>query len=372
MATRATFSAATLADAVQKASKIAPTKGAAFDQAAGLLFDVRPEAAEVFVSATNMDSSYKQRVPMTEGEGGRTLWRLPSTLLTRMMSSLTMDSGETVDLIDTGADTFLRVKSGRFVAKLAMFDTTTFPRLEEFTSAGMASASDFASRVEQVAWACDPSSNTLNGVHIDGERIVGCNQSVLAVVPCVVPIEHPVTVPLYTMAPLLRTATDFKLRAHDKKLLMMLDGETWATSQLVEAVYPQYQNVMRKDFSGNVKANRGAFVEAVNRILVLAATEKLPRIELKFDGTQMIKTLTFDMDVPEVGRMQDMIDVASDEWDDVFTIYFSAQQLVKAVETSRRDFVNIEFGSPTRNGPLLPIRVSDDSGYEVYVMPRKV
>lgn len=368
MATEIVFENAQLADALGKANRLAPVKGAAFDKAAGFLLDVNPITQRMTVRSTDMDATYLQHVPAIGGKGDAVQWRLSSLLLAGMVQALPLGGENKVKMIDRD-DGFIRLTSGKWVAKLHTLRPEDFPLITEFDQTGMVEANEFAAKVEQVAWACDKKSPILAGVHIDGKRLIGCSQYGVAVVPCPVGVDAPATVPLSSLATLLKSATDVRLRVAEKSLQIGLDAETQATARLIEGQYPNIDNVMRDDFMGSVFVHKQSFLDALNRMLVLIRTERMPSMQVTFDGTGLVKMVTFDMEVEQVGRMQDSIDVSGD-WEDQFSIIIKPQMLVDAVEHSRADHVTIAFGNedPAR-ARKVPVRVTDDRGYNCHIMP---
>lgn len=368
MTTEITFENAQLADALNKANRLAPVKGPAFDKAAGFHLTVNPTTKRMTVRATDMDSTYLQHVPAVGGKGDEVEWRLSSLLLAGMVSSLPLGSEQKVKMIDRG-DGFIRLTSGKWVAKLHTLRPEDFPIIPEFSMDNMAEANEFASKVEQVAWNVDKKSTVLSGVHIDGNRLIGCNQYGVAVVPCPVVVDAPATVPLQSLATILKSATDVKLRVADRALHIALDAESQATSRLIEGEYPNVDRVLRDDFLGTITVNKESFLDALNRMLVLVRTERMPAMQVTFDATGLISMLTFDMEVDQVGRMQDSVDV-SGPWEDKFSLKIQPQMLVNAVEHSRATTVNISFGNADPDkAKKVPLRVTDDDGYNCHIMP---
>lgn len=369
---KVTFDAATLADAIIKAARIAPNKGAAFDKAAGIHMEVRPDDKAVIVKATDLEVTYRQIVPVQEVKADRVLfWRVPSNLLSGLMSQINVGGGSTITLVDPG-DSAIRIISGNLKVKLQMQDPADFPNWEPFNSDNMADANDFAQKVAQVSWACAKKNNQiLSGVHIDGESLIGCDTNVAAIVPCKVPLQKEVTVPLWTVTPILAKASDVRLAATDKTLNIHLDKETQATSRLLEGAYPNVKGLHRTDYTGKVKFHRAATLEAVNRLLVVAREDrKMPTVKLTFNPG-LVRTCTFDLQVEDKGRIQDTIEVTG-TYDEPFEIYFTPSLFVPAIESSKEDQVEMEYGHPERTlASMKPVRISDGTGYEALVMPRK-
>lgn len=367
MTTKVTFDTATLADAVGKASRVAPTKGPAFDRAAGIVFEVDFDTQIVTIKSTDLDVSYSQRIGYVGAEGKSVTWRVPSMLASDSINSLPLGSGAQVELIDND-DFWLYVKAGKFVGKFRMLDSESFPMLDDFNTENMLPANEFAKKAEQVAWAADSNKSTsLGGVHIDGKNLVGCDKYCLAIVPCEIPISEPVTVPLWNLAPLLKTASDVRIKAGDTKLLVALDAETKATSSLIEGAFPNYHGLRRTDFAGKLKVNKTEFKEALNRLMTLVKTHRQPRLNVGFDGTGMIKEVILDMDIPQVGRMRDSVSGDMD-FDGRFDYVFNPGKLTQGLEACKGDIVTLGFGSNDEYSHKKPLCLMDATGFECYIM----
>lgn len=372
MPTSVTFDNAALADAVGKASRIAPKKGAAFDKAAGILFNVDPTHSHAVIKSTDLEVFYEQRVPMVSAKGDPAQWRIPSSILSGVISNLPMGDGSVVEFIDRGDPSVIRFKSGRMVAKLSTISPDGFPLMESFAVEGMTPAQALSAKVEQVSWATDPKSPLLSGVHMDGTRLIGCNQYVLAVVPCEMSLVEPVTVPLATLTALMKSATDIKIRAEDRKFEISLDAETKAWTRIIEGNYPKIDGIMREDFTGSIKCHRQQFLDTLDRLMVMVQNEKSPTLTMDINGTGIVKMLTFDMEISGTGRMQDSIDVSSDTFEDSFSMAFIPRMLQEAVGKIRGDYFTLDFGhSDPLRAKKVPVRLTDDAGYVCYVSAKQ-
>ena len=367
---RVTFDSATLADAVQKAARIAPSKGSAYDKAAGIFFEYKHPATVLIMKATNLDSTYTQKLTMLDPKvEGDFTWRIPSALLAGLMSNLPLGAGKQITFIDKGDDSSIRIKQDTMMVKLAMI-TGDYPVIRSFDSASMAEANDFAHKVEQVTWACARDDSMYSGVHIDGDSLIGCDKTVAAIVPCKVPIANPITVPLWALSSILRQATDVRLAATDTKLNIQLDAESQATTSIFSGKYPNVKALLRDNYTGEIKIPRQPFLEALNRMLVVARSERLPTVKLSFNGSGLVKNITMDLEVPDTGRIQDSVD-AEGTFDD-FEIWFTPGYIIGAMEQAKDELVTVKYGHPDpAKATLSPVLVADAKDYQALVTPRK-
>lgn len=369
--TTVTFENPTLADAVNKANKVAPRKGAAYDKAAGILIEVDPAQGFAVIKATDTEITYEQRIPLLEGHGEFAAWRIPSSILQGVITNLPLAQGASVDFIDRNDPAVIRFKSDRMVAKLNCLKAEEFPKLPEFTTDGMTPASELASKVDQVSFAVDTKSPVLSGIHVDGARIIACNQYFLALVPCPVAITDAVTVPLAAISQMLKAATDVRVRANGKRFEMMLDAETKASTTILEGNYPKIDPLLRTDWYGHIKVHKQQFVETLNRMMVMVQNEKSPTLVVEINGGGLVKMLTFDMEIKGTGRMQDSIDVSSEDFDGVYNINFIPRMLQAGAEHVKGDYFDLSFGVISDPSKYASVRIMDDTGYTCIIMPKK-
>lgn len=373
MPTTATFESAILHDAIGKANRVAPTKGDAFDKAGGIHITIQGNK-KVMVRATDLEIAFEQEIQATSVQGPDVTWRVPSQLFSNIIGSLPMGQGQEVDLIDRGEDPWLRIKSGRTMAKVATIQGEyTLGYFPQFSAADLLPAPDLAAKVRQVVWAIDPTNSTLGGVRIDGERIIGCNLQYLAVTPCQAQVAAPVTVPLKLIEDLLKKASDFRIGATDKRFLMTLDADTKLSTPLIEADYPKIDNIMRKEFLGTITCHRQGVLDMLTRLMTMGKTEKLPRCRVEINGQGLLKMLTLDLDAGKAGRIQDSLDVSSDTWEDVFEMDVTPDNLLSAIDQAKGDKFHLDFGVPgdPQRSKMVPIQLRDDFGYMCWIMPRR-
>lgn len=369
MSTRATFDAATLADAVTKAARVSPTKGPDHDTMAGIVLKVNPVINSAEIMAGTRDVTYFQKLVTTDAKGDEAAWRIPAAMLAGLVSQLPMGAGATVQFIDRG-DKAIRIVAGTVKVKITLIEMDGYPTIKPFPTDEHVPANEFAKKVAQVAWATAKDNSILSGVHVNGTHLVGCDRNVAALVPCTVGITNPVTVPLSTLSSILKTATDVGVEAVDRRLHIMLDSESQASTTIIEGAYPNVDGLRRTNYAGKCVIPKTAFVESLERLLVVARSERLPACTFTFTPGLM-RTLVLDLETDDAHRIQDTIDVSGD-FDEPFTVGFTPTYILPAIQNSKEEMITLEYGGPDpAKAALLPCRITDTSGYEVLIATRR-
>lgn len=373
MTTNVTFENVAIADALSKASRVAPTKGEGFDKAAGILIEVDPNLDYAVIRSTNLAVTYEQRVKHTAFKGDKAMWRIPSGVLSGIASSLPKSDGKVCEFIDRG-DSWIRLKSDRLLTKLATIPLDEYPlrAFVNYDPSMLAPASDMAAKVEMVSWATDGQKPKLSGVYMNGEELVAVNMYSCARIPTSMPIDRPVSVPLKTLAGLLKQASDVRIAASGDRFLLMLDADTKCSAVLIAEEFPNYKGLCPDDYLYSVRFHRQTFMETLERILNIARQDKLPTLTLKIDGAKFVKDITFDIEVTEVGRMMDSVDITTDTFDGTEEIHFIPSFLYDAVNNSKADYMTLQFGRPNgRPATETQVEFSDDSEYRVVLIPKR-
>lgn len=367
---KAVFDAATLADAVSKASRVAPVKGSAYDKAAGVLLEVQPAKLTATLKSTNIDVSYFQRLIMVEAKGDDAVWRIPSAILSGLLSNLPMGTGVTVNFFDRG-DGSIRITSGTVKVKLSTLPAQEFPTVTPFDPAYASEANDFAQKVSNVSWACAKDNSIVSGVHVNGTHLVATDRNVLAMVPCVVPVTEPVIVPLALLAPILKAATDVHVKVADDRLQIVLDAESQSQCNIIEGVYPNTAHLHRDNYTGKITVPKTQFVDSINRLLIVARAERMPAVLVTITPG-LTPSMVLDLEASDTGRIQDTIDIGGEVLEE-FKVGITPGYIIPAIENSKAELVTIEYGHPdTAKAALYPLRISDDTGYEAIVSPRRI
>ena len=360
---KAIFEVATLADAVAKANRIAPTKGAAHDRAAGIVVEVNPNSLEpVILKSTDLDVTFRMVVNVLEVGDEPITWRVPSQLFNGIMSTLPLGGQSTVRMAENG-DGFVYFLCGKTKAKLRLI-TGDYPLWEPFAMDDLTNVPGLARRLTQVAWATDSrGSGVFGGIHIDGEFLYGCDRQNMAMVPCVVPVDRPVTAPLSEITSLIKNTSEVAMRAGTHHIELMPDAWTQTTCVLFAEEYPKVRNLLKNNQSGEIGVVSETLTAALDKMLVLVKAERYPTTTIKIgDGS-----LYLEMEVPDVGKIADEIEIVGGEKTDPFVITFSPDSLKQALAASGREKVTIKYG-PTSLSPML---LTDDNQFLSLMMPRQ-
>ena len=231
----ASVHAATLHDAFQRAQRVAPTKGAAFDRAAG--FHLTFEESSMTIRATDLEVSYIQSVDAEVTESA--VLRLPSTTLAAFVGSLPMSGDQSVFFIKDGEQVIVRYGKTKTKAKLNPI-RGEFPSVEWHPLDAMRSAHDLSSRIDQVAWATED-HGVLSGVRIDGTHLLALSHRRAARVACAIawdPDMEPVVAVLSSLAPLIKLGTDIRMAVIENKIVLALDDRTQIKSTVLLGDWP--------------------------------------------------------------------------------------------------------------------------------------
>ncbi len=353
--------AAVFADAIAKAARIAPTKGEAFDKAQGIMMQVRPgTSAPLRVRSTDLQASYFQKVTTLDSEGDAVDWHIPTHMLAGVAGNLPVSSGKSVKIFEK--DGMVHFHAGRTKSKLRPLIMSDYPTKisDPFNPGDMNIVDDMASRIQQVAWAVDRDRTPLTGIHIDGEWLVATDTHKLARVPCRIPVDRPITMPMGSLVTLLRSLGPVRVSATKDRFRMMLDDETQVTTTIYQEAYPDVAHLMDNlSIQDGVLVSREELTDAINSMLVMVRNERYPMLYLDFHSGEVTLRLEADK---RAGDMEKTLDATGGS---TFAIKCHPNALASALGGSTLAQVKLAWG-PTDKNPML---ITDEGGYECLVMP---
>lgn len=366
--TKVTFETATIADAIKKAERIAPSKGAAFDKAAGIVMTVDPSTGLVVVRATNLDIYSMEWVDTVAIEGDAVEWRVPSKLFAAVLNGLPIGTGKNVELEEKrdGRVRMLHLVSGRTRAKFNLMVTDYYPVWDVFNPDGLVEVDDLGGRVAQVEWAAIKSEDPpLNGVHLNGEHVIACDRYRLAVAPLSIPeLSEPITVPGGILGSILKQTGEVSIGVRDGHLLIMPDKTTQIKTVVFGAEYPPIERIQLRDHPQVVKVKKAPLLEIMNRANTFSGNDRFPILRI-FLGRGEIAVM---MDTQEVGTLADTMEVPGYCDHPRFEVKFTPRLIMEAIAAAPNDELEIFYEIEQ---PAKMLRIDGGSGYEVWAMPRK-
>lgn len=366
MTTRVVFETATIADAVKAAERVAPSKGKAFDKAAGIVMEVDPPNGSVVIKSTNTDIYHMAWIDVVEMEGEPVTWRLPSMVFARHMISLPIGSGKQVTFYNV--DRQVRVEQDRTKARFNTMDPEHYPNWSAFDPDGLAVVPNFGGRIAQVEWAADKSLPPLCGIHLDGELAISTDKFRLACVPLEIPGvgSEGVTVPAGILGGILKQTGDVHVGVDGRQLLIMPDEHTQIRAVIYGEEYLNARRIIEKnrDYPDIVKLKKQTFLDVIGRTMNFVGTERFPTLRI-FIGNEEIACM---MQEREQGMIGDVLEVPGQCVHDKVELRVGPKNITDALNNAPNDEVEMYYDS-TKPGRMLYF--DGGTGYECWVMPRR-
>lgn len=360
------FENATIQDVIGKAARIAPTRGSAFDKAAGILIEIDPDHGEVTIRATNTDIFYLEVVDTVKIEAdARSLWLLPSITLGALCAKLPIGSGRQITWQDS--DGVLSFSSGKMRGKLGLMTPDYYPIWEPFDPDELEQVSGFGGRVDMVTWAASKQGEPpLTGVHFDGEYAIATDRYRLVRVPCKAePIYKPITVPAAIFAPVSKLLVDAQIAVQGEFLCVMPDEATQIKAIIYGLEYPPIAHLFEREMSHFFKAKKAPLLEMIERASVMTGSERAPLLKL-FIGKQEVAAY---MEQSEVGMLGDIVDIPGYADHDYVQINFTPKNLMDAISYAPSEEIEFHYDLD-RTGRIKPVKIDGGSGYISLIMPR--
>lgn len=314
------------------------------------------------VSATDLELGIRTQIAAKVEKGGRVA--LPARLLTEIVSNL------------PSSDVEIRVEEGTSQAEIlcerASFEilglpADDFPRMPD-TDADLVCGVDaplLRTMIRQTIFAVstDETRQFLTGLHfaVDGTeiRLVATDGGRLALrtakldKPAARKLE--VIVPGKTMNELVRALSgvegEVTISAQDTQLIFTIGSLRFVT-RLIGGQFPNYQQVIPKDFKQKIRVGTEQLRAAVRRVAI-TARDSATVVRLGTEG----QTLKLQSNTPDVGRAHEEFEVAS-EGDDIQAA-FNARFLMDVLGVLDADEVSFELTGHLSPGALRPIGGSE-------------
>ncbi|MFD8340591.1 DNA polymerase III subunit beta, partial [Streptomyces solisilvae] len=293
---------------MSRAVGIAPSKGAAFDKAHGIVIEVMPSDKQVSIRATDLDTYITTWIPAVECEGEDVQWRLSANAFGGMVSKL--KNGRQVTLKpektkEGGVE--LIVTSGMMRAGFQLLDMASYPEWDIFDSDDLTDVSGLAAALNNVSWAAaGPSEAQLNSVHFTGEHVVATDRYKFARYPLKV-AEGGITLPLSAIKFLSTLKGDVKFGFDGFNALVMPDDDTQIKVIALGTEYPVavLDKLAEVEYTDKVQVNADEFADMIDLTSAINTNDRVSKKLTFWIGRQQIAAMV----ASETDRARDIMSV---------------------------------------------------------------
>jgi DNA polymerase III subunit beta len=127
-------------------------------------------------------------------------------------------------------------------------------------------------------------------------------------------------------------------------------GDQRLTSRLLEAQYPNYQQLLPKQFSHQMTVDRRSFLGALERISVLA-DQRNNIVKLSLDPAA--GTVKVSVDAQDVGSGQET--VSAQLTGEAMDVAFNVRYLIEGLKVVTSTEVQLQLNTPTSPAVLVPL-----------------
>ena len=345
---------------------------------ANILLVADESLQQVKLSAFDLSLGIQTSFPADVVTGGKLT--LPAKLLTDIVSRLpegdiTLEDGndETAEAADPNFLTTLTCASGRYqVRGMSAEEFPELPVVEDGEVAHLSVESLIEGlRSSLFSASSDETKQVLTGVHLtmqsDGLEFAATDGHRLTVVQTVnadaieggaKPLDPEkaldVTIPakaLQELTKMLERQTGSDVAVHfDHSQVVFEWTDQRLTSRLLEGQYPNYRQLVPRQFSRQITAERRLLLSALERIAVLA-DQKNNIVKLTLDSTSQL--LTLSVDAQDVGSGKETIpaQISGDDLD----VAFNVKYLMDGLKTIATTEIQIQLNTATSPAIVTPL-----------------
>ncbi|MBC7970418.1 MAG: DNA polymerase III subunit beta [Verrucomicrobia bacterium] len=341
---------------------------------ANILLIADEELQQIKLSAFDLSLGIQTSFPADVIAGGKLT--LPAKLLTDIVSRLpegdiTLEDGND-DTADANFVTTLTCSSGRYqVRGMGAEEFPELPVVEdgEVTHLSVESLIE-GLRSSLFSASSDETKQVLTGVHLtmqpdglefaatDGHRLTVVQTLNAEAVEGTKPTDPDktldVTIPakaLQELTKMLERQTGSDVAVHfDQSQVVFEWTDQRLTSRLLEGQYPNYRQLVPRQFSRQITAERRLLLSALERIAVLA-DQKNNIVKLTLDSTNQL--LSLSVDAQDVGSGKETIpaQITGDDLDVAFNVKYLMDGL-KAIATTE---IQIQLNTATSPAIVTPL-----------------
>lgn len=354
-----------LVDALASAGRAVTTRGGALPVLSGVRLELAGD--ELTVTGSDLDLTISVKAAVSGQEDGVAV--IPSKLASDVVRSLRPGAVE-VTIEDDDA----RIVAEPSEFSIRVIPAEEYPQLE--TPAGEAvtlEAAEFRAALDQVAPAAstDDARPILTGVLMaaeeDGLRLVSTDSYRLSVRDlagkAVLGEGQKVLVPSRALKELSRVIGDAEtvtLRLGERDAGFDV-GDVRLTTRLIEGEFPNYRGLIPQNHPNTLTVSRGALLDAVRRVRLLAQESTPVRLVMSESGLELVAV------TQDVGQAHETVEATYEGTD--LTVAFNPEYLLDGIEVAPGDDITLETVDELK--PAL-LRSVGDADFLYLLMPVRV
>jgi DNA polymerase III sliding clamp (beta) subunit (PCNA family) len=357
------FETAVIQSAVSKASRVAPTKGSAFDKSAGIVLEVQPdEDYPVIIKATDTQTFYMEWLNAIHSEGPSESWRLPSEALDLILQKMPVGSGCQVKMerVPEG----IKITAGSKRGTLYVMKMDEYPTMMPYDSSTLVEAPGFIEKITQVEWAADPSGSApLGYVFLNGKNAMATDRHRLAVSVLEFDTDEPILVQARTLTRVLGKNTNPKVGVDNGMLHIMPDDHTQIRTATYEGSYPNMERLMLRNKPNEIRVRKKDLLDIMEAALTVAGNERFPSMDLHIGRGEIAASLANK----SYGLFGDVLSVPGQADHKRTMITITPKLLMDAINQAPDDVIVFGYDLADLRKPLY---VNGGSGFEAWVALR--
>ncbi len=322
------------------------------------------------LTGTDLELGIRTEIPAQVEQGG--LVTLPARLLSEIVAAL---PPAPVELSVEEGSAVAEIRCGRSHFEILGLPAKDFPRvpLEEASWVCELQAAVLRSLIRSTVFAAstDETRPFLTGVYVTAEegvvRFVATDGGRLAVrtSPATVYAPFRGIVPSRAMHELVRLSTGsdepVQIGLVDNQVVFAFE-RVRLTSRLVSGQFPNYQQVIPREFKLRIRVGTEPLRSALRRVAI-TARDSATVVRLTLEG----EVLKLQSNTPEVGRAREELEVEATG--EPLEVAFNARYLLDALSVLESAQVMLELTGPLSPGALRPVEGPD---YVYVVAPVRV
>jgi len=358
----------TLAEGVATAQRAVASRTGAMPVLSGLRVSASGGSLELV--GTDLELTIRVRIPADiDGEGSAVI---PARLLSEIVRQL---EGPSVSVVLSDDDA--HIEAGRFATTLRTLSASEFPRLAQSDGTGVrVGAAAFAEALRQVVSAAskDEARPILTGVLLTasggGLRLVATDSYRLAMRDLegvsMLAEGQKVLVAAKGLAEVQRLLSgagdDIDVALGDRDVVFRV-GTTEITTRLIEGDFPNYQQLIPKDYPNRLTVARDALQAAVNRVRLVGQSRDTAPIRLSMSA----ESLELSAIAADVGEAHETVEAKYEGGE--LTVAFNSQFLLDGIDAAASAEVVLESIDPLKPAVL---RATDTPDFLYLLMPVRI